>query len=304
MLVKLSVHNYALIRELDIGFENGLTIITGETGAGKSILLGALSLILGVRADTTVLLDKTSKCIVEGAFKIDDYDLNDFFSSNELDYDPLTILRREINPAGKSRAFINDTPVTINLLKELGDKLIDIHSQHQNLMLNDNSFQLNIIDSFAGNSTLRDDYKTVYNNYRKLKKEYNEIRDKAEQNKADLEYYRFQVMQLDEAKLVSGEQEELEKEQEILEHASEIKIALETASSTLSSEERSALNLIKELKVTLGKIKEFLPEAESFYQRIDSTFIELNDLNGDIEKLSEAIEADPDRLIKVNDRLI
>ena len=303
MLLKLSVHNYALIKELDIGFETGLTIITGETGAGKTILLGALSLILGARADTNVLLDKSAKCVVEGAFRIDEYDLNDFFSANELDFDPLTILRREINPAGKSRAFINDTPVTINLLKELGDRLIDIHSQHQTLMLNDNSFQLNVIDSFAGNSSLRNDYKTVYGNYRKLKKEYNEIREKADKNKSDLEYYRFQLIQLGEANLVNGEQEYLEKEQEVLDHASEIKIALETASSILSSDDKSVLNLIKELKMTIGKIKAFLPEVDSFFQRADSTFIELNDLAGDLEKLAGKIEADPDRLIKVNDRL-
>ncbi len=218
MLVKLFVQNYALIKELDVGLDNGLTIITGETGAGKSILLGALSLILGSRADTNVLLDKTEKCVVEGTFRIDEYELADFFTGNELDYDPVTILRREINPAGKSRAFINDTPVTINLLKDLGDRLIDIHSQHQTLMLNDNSFQLNVIDSFAGNSKIKNDYRIVYNNYRKLKKEYNEIREKADRNKADLEYYQFQLNQLEEAKLIGGEQEELEKNQEILEH--------------------------------------------------------------------------------------
>jgi DNA repair protein RecN (Recombination protein N) len=303
MLVKLSVHNYALIRELDIGLDNGLTIITGETGAGKSILLGALSLILGARADTNVLLDKSAKCVVEGTFRIEGYDLNDFFSANELDFDTMTLLRREINPAGKSRAFINDTPVTINILKELGDRLIDIHSQHQTLMLNDNSFQLNVIDSFAGNATLRNDYRIVYNNYRKLKKDFNEIKEKAEQNKADLEYFRFQLNQLEEANLVSGEQEELEKEQEILEHSGEIKIALETASAILSSEDKSVVNLLKELKITLGKIKAFLPEAESFYKRIESSFIELNDLTGDIEKLSAGIDADPGRLTKVNDRL-
>ena len=155
MLTKLFVHNYALIKELDLEFGEGLTIITGETGAGKSILLGALSLILGTRADSSVLLEKDEKCIVEGTFSIGEYDLKEFFLSNELDYDPLAILRREITPSGKSRAFINDTPVTINLLKELGDMLIDIHSQHQTLMLGESSFQLNVIDSFAGTAKMR-----------------------------------------------------------------------------------------------------------------------------------------------------
>ena len=162
MLIKLFVQNYALIKELDVDLESGLTIITGETGAGKSILLGALSLILGTRADSSVLLDKNEKCIVEGTFQIDEYELNEFFISNELDYEIVTTLRREINPAGKSRAFINDTPVTVNLLKELGDRLIDIHSQHQTLMLNDNSFQLNLIDSFSGTSKLKEKYKERY----------------------------------------------------------------------------------------------------------------------------------------------
>ena len=158
MLIKLYVQNYALIKELDVELENGLTIITGETGAGKSILLGALSLILGTRADSNVLLEKNEKCIVEGTFRIDEYELNEFFVSNELDYEAVTTLRREINPAGKSRAFINDTPVTINLLKELGDRLIDIHSQHQTLMLNDNTFQLNLIDSFSGTGKLKNKF--------------------------------------------------------------------------------------------------------------------------------------------------
>jgi DNA repair protein RecN (Recombination protein N) len=303
MLVKLSVRNYALIRELDIGLDNGLTIITGETGSGKSILLGALSLILGARADTNVLLDKSAKCVVEGTFRIEEYDLEDFFSANELDFDKTSILRREINPAGKSRAFINDTPVTINILKELADKLIDIHSQHQTLMLNDNSFQLNVIDSFAGNVKLRNEYKDLYTGYRRLIREYTEIKERADQNKADLEYYRFQLHQLTEARLISGEQEELEREQEILEHAGEIKQALELSSALLSAEDKSVLNLLKDLKLSLGKIKVFIPDAEDFFKRADSVFIELDDLAGDIEKLSSGIEADPGRLRMLNDRL-
>jgi DNA repair protein RecN (Recombination protein N) len=303
MLVKLSVSNYALIKELEIGFDTGLTIITGETGAGKSILLGALSLILGARADTNVLLDKSVKCVVEGSFRIDGYDLSDFFSANELDLESVTILRREINPAGKSRAFINDTPVTINILKELGDKLIDIHSQHQTLMLNDNSFQLNVIDSFAGNAVLRNDYIVAYKSYRKLNKEYSEIKEKADQNKADLEYYRFQLLQLEETKLQKGEQEDLEKEQEILEHAGEIKSALENSSLILSSEDKSIINLLKELKISLAKIKQYIPDSASFYDRVESSYIDLNDLSGDLDRLSSSIEADPQKLTIINDRL-
>lgn len=303
MLVKLYVQNYALIKDLDVELEDGLTIITGETGAGKSILLGALSLILGARADSSVLLEKNEKCVVEGTFRIDEYDLSEFFAANELDYEPVTILRREINPAGKSRAFINDTPVTINLLKELGDRLIDIHSQHQTLMLHDNSFQLNVIDSFAGTSKLKEEYRQVYNDYRTLFREFNELKEKADRNKADLDYFQFQLTQLEEAKLIQGEQEGLEKEQEMLSHAEEIKLGLSTASALFSSDTSSVLLYLKEAKAALSKIAEFLPGGEEILRRSESSYIELNDLADEIEKLMATIEADPHRLAKVNDRL-
>jgi DNA repair protein RecN (Recombination protein N) len=303
MLLKLYVQNYALIKELDVGFENGLTIITGETGAGKSILLGALSLILGTRADSSVLLDKNEKCIVEGTFRIEDYDLNEFFNSNELDYETVTTLRREINPAGKSRAFINDTPVTVNLLKELGERLIDIHSQHQTLMLNDNSFQLSLIDSFSGIVKQKKAYTDTYLNWRKIKKEYGAIKEKADKNRADLEYYQFQYKQLEEASLKQGEQSELETEQEMLGHAEEIKLALSSSSSLFFAEGVSILSMLREVKSNLARIKTFLPGSESLFSRIESGLIELDDLATEIEKLSVSIEADPQRLTLVNNRL-
>src|ERR1035437_946904 len=286
MLIKLFVQNYALIKELDVELENGLTIITGETGAGKSILLGALSLILGTRADSSVLLDKNEKCIVEGTFRIEDHELNEFFISNELDYETSTTLRREINPAGKSRAFINDTPVTVNLLKELGDRLIDIHSQHQTLMLHDNSFQLNLIDSFSGTAKLKSKYRETYSNYRKVKKEYNALKEKADKNRTDLEYYQFQYNQLEEAKLNKGEQTELEKEQELLSHSEEIKLALATASNLFFTEGILILSMLREVKTNLTRIKVFLSESENLLSRTESTLIELDDLAADIEKLS------------------
>jgi DNA repair protein RecN (Recombination protein N) len=303
MLVKLYVQNYALIKDLDVELENGLTIITGETGAGKTILLGALALILGNRADSSVLLEKEEKCIVEGTFRIEEYDLEEFYISNELDYEPVTILRREINPAGKSRAFINDTPVTVNLLKDLGDRLIDIHSQHQTLMLHDNTFQLNVIDSFAGTFKLAGEYRKVYRRYRALKKEYEEAKEKADRNQADLEYYRFQLNQLDEAKLIEGEQEGLEKEQELLSHSGEIKSGLATASNLFSADTNSILIMLKEVKNNLAKIKEYLPQGEEMLKRTESSYIEINDLAGDIEKLSSLVDADPHRLTQINDRL-
>ena len=303
MLIKLYVQNYALIKELDVELENGLTIITGETGAGKSILLGALSLILGTRADSNVLLEKNEKCIVEGTFRIDEYELNEFFVSNELDYEAVTTLRREINPAGKSRAFINDTPVTINLLKELGDRLIDIHSQHQTLMLNDNTFQLNLIDSFSGTGKLKNTYRETYTAYRKLKKEYTSLKDKSEKNKADLEYYQFQYNQMEEAKLKPGEQTDLESEQELLSHSEEIKLALSTASNLFFTEGISILSMLREVKSNLSKIKAYLGESENLLSRTESSLIELDDLAAEIEKLSVSIEADPQRLAIVNNRL-
>ncbi len=303
MLVKLAVQNYALIRELDLSFQNGLTIITGETGAGKSILLGALSLILGSRADSSVLLDLTEKCIVEGTFRIEDYDLEDFFLRNDLDFDSQAILRREINPAGKSRAFINDTPVVLNVLKELGDRLIDIHSQHQTLMLNSNAFQLNIIDSFAATGQLKEKFRSEYASFRKLQREYNDLKEKHEKNRADLDYYQAQLSQLEEARLKKGEQEELEREQELLEHAGEIKQALENASRLLSEESASVLSLLREARTTIGKIDSFLPAELRILSRLDSSFIELDDISNEISRIEQETEADPGRLELVNARL-
>lgn len=303
MLIKLFVQNYALIKELDVELENGLTIITGETGAGKSILLGALSLILGTRADSSVLLDKNEKCIVEGTFRIEAYDLNEFFAANELDFDEVAILRREINTAGKSRAFINDTPVTVNLLKELGDRLIDIHSQHQTLMLNDNSFQLNLIDSFSGTAKLKNEYREAFANFRKRKKEYLALKEKADKNKADLEYYRYQFVQLEEASLREGEQDELEAEQELLGHAEEIKMALSTSSNLFYADGFSILSMLREVKSNLNRISPFLHNSETLMARTESALIELDDLAAELEKLSVSIEADPERLALVNNRL-
>jgi DNA repair protein RecN (Recombination protein N) len=303
MLVNLAVQNYALIRELDVEFENGLTIITGETGAGKSILLGALGLILGSRADTSVLLDKEEKCIVEGTFRIDSYDLTELFDTNNLDYDPVTVLRREINPLGKSRAFINDTPVTLNVLKELAGRLIDIHSQHQTLMLNDNSFQLNVIDSFAGTTRQKSDYQYEYSAYLRLKKEYSDAKEKAEKSLSDIEYFRFQVGQLDTAKLVKGEQHELESEQEMLSHAEEIKLALSHSSDLFAKDEGSVLAMLKDAKANILRISRFLPGSDELVSRVSSSMIELDDIAGEIEKMLSKVEADPRRLSFINDRL-
>lgn len=303
MLAKLSVRNYALIRELYLELDNGLTIITGETGSGKTILLGALSLILGARADTSVLLDSDAKCVVEGTFRIAEYNLKGFFEDNNLDYDDSTVIRREINPAGKTRAFVNDTPVTVSLLKDLGNRLIDIHSQHQNLMLNENSFQLNIIDSFAGTLELLKEYRALYDDFRKLGNELSALRSQADRNKADMEYYRHQLDQLEEARLKENEQEELEKEQEMLEHADEIKSALAGSSSLLSVNDISVLSMLREAKSNVEKISVYLPDAGNLRARLESAYIELDDIAGEIEKLAFNTDTNPEKLVWINNRL-
>ena len=304
MLTRLRVKNYALIKELDINFDDGLSIITGETGAGKSILLGALSLILGNRADTSVLLDKENKCIVEGIFAIEDYNLHNFFDGNEIDYDSNTIIRREITPTGKSRAFINDTPTTINVLKDLGEKLIDIHSQHQTLMLNNNNFQLSLLDSFSNAGAQLEEYSKCYVKYKSDLSEYSELKENYDKNKNDFEYYSFQIQQLIDAKLYDGEQEELENERERLTHAQDIKEGLTTGLMLLNSDNsESILSMLKEAKNSINKIQGFLVDGKELVDRLESTYIELNDISSEIEKKNEEIEDNPERLNFINDRL-
>jgi DNA repair protein RecN (Recombination protein N) len=223
MLRRLTVKNYAIIRELDMGFGEGFTIITGETGAGKSILLGALGLVLGDRADTSVLLSKDEKCVVEADFNVRGYDLEELFASSGVDYEDDAILRREITPAGKSRAFINDTPVTLNIMKELGDRLIDVHSQHQTLLLGTSMFQMRVIDAYAGNGDLFRDYTLTYKRYLSARREYEAMAEGADRQKADQDYYAHQLEELKAARLVPGEQEDMEKEQEMLSNAGEIR---------------------------------------------------------------------------------
>ena len=303
MLKSLFIKNYALIHELDIDFGSGLTIISGETGAGKSILLGALSLILGQRADTQVLLDKTSKCIVEGAFEIEAYKLKDFFIKNNLDYEPRTYLRREINIAGKSRAFVNDTPVKLPILKELGMQLVDIHSQHHNILLGNNFFQLQVIDAFVGSFTMLETYKKDFHLYRKLETDFLQLKEKNEKAQSDLDYYQFQFDQLDKAQLVEGEQVDLESEQDVLTHSEEIGMSLEKISLFLEGENENILDKMKAIRQMLDKIMEFFPPASEMYQRFVSTEIEMKDLTSEIDSAKQGIEHEPGRLEMVRERL-
>ncbi len=303
MLQSIYIQNYALINELEIDFNKGLNIITGETGAGKSILLGALSLVLGQRADTSVLKDKAKKCFVEAKFQVKQYKLKKFFELNDLDYDDLTTIRREITDHGKSRVFINDTPVNLTVLKDLSNNLIDIHSQHESLLLGDDHFQLSLVDSFADHQDLLDNYRNKFEEYNILSSEYHKLVNNADKAKADLDYYQFQYNQLEELKLVDGEQEDLEEELEQLNHAEEIKLKLSTSIELFSGEEFSIISNLKQAKSAIGSISKFLKEGDDLTQRLDSTYIELQDIHNEVDRLNERIEHDPARIEFIRERL-
>lgn len=303
MLKSLSIKNYALIDSLIIDFSGDLNILTGETGAGKSILLGAIGLIIGQRADSSVLRDKTDKCTAEGIFDIRRYGMQNFFSENELDYDDVTILRREITPQGKSRAFINDTPVNVRVLHDLGLKLIDIHSQHQNLDLNEKNYQLRVVDLVAGNGELLKSYTTEYKTYLSLQESLNESLLLAEQSKKDLDYYEFQFQQLYDAKLVENEQSALELLLEKLTHAEEIRTVFGQAYLALSEDERSVLAVLKENLTSIGKLRSVLPEAEQIFTRLESVYLELKDLASESSVIEDRTENNPEKIELVNQRL-
>lgn len=303
MLKSLTIKNYALIDSLSIDFNSELNILTGETGAGKSILLGAIGLIIGQRADSSVLRDKTEKCTAEGLFDIRNYNLQGFFEENELDFDDVAILRREITPQGKSRAFINDTPVNVKVLHDLGLKLIDIHSQHQNLDLNEKSFQLRIVDVVADNNEFLKTYFSTYKTYLSLQEQLNETILLAEQSKKDLDYYEFQFQQLHEAKLNPDEQAELELQLEALTHAEEIRSVFGQAYQVLSEEERSVLSVLKENLNNIGKLRAVLPEAEQIFTRLESVYLELKDIASESLAIEDRTENNPEKIDQINQRL-
>lgn len=303
MLVRLTVKNYALIRELDLEPGDGLTIITGETGAGKSIMLGALSLILGNRADTSVLYSDSEKCVVEGLFDLGGKDMEIYFRENDLDYSDMIILRREINSSGKSRAFVNDTPVNLNILREIGDRLVDIHSQHNNLLLNDSAFQLGVIDSVAGNTGLLKKYHAEYERYRGLKREYDALKAGADRNRADLDYYSFQLRQLKEAALVPGEQDQLESERDQLAHAGDIRLSLGIAVEGLASGEQSVMSRLNVIRQALRKVAGFIKGGDDLFTRVETAAIELGDISASLDRIMGSIEENPQRLNEVNERI-
>ncbi len=303
MLKSLTINNYALIDKLNIDFSQGLTIITGETGAGKSILLGALSLILGQRADSTVLRDKTNKCIVEAEFDISNYKLQKLFDANDLDFDDNTLIRRVISANGKSRAFINDIPVNLNTLKSISEKLIDIHSQHQNLLLDNSDFQLNIIDTVAQTAKTLEQYKKLYSEYRQCNRQLNDLKERAEKERDDLEFYQFQFNQLEELNPDSNEFAELEGEIKELEHSEDIKAALQTGATAISDEESTVISGIKASITSLDKIIQYNKEYEDIHNRLSSTLIEINDISNELSGIAESFEVNPERTAYVTDRL-
>lgn len=304
MLLSLTIDNYALISHLEFQPGTGLTVITGETGAGKSIIMGALGLILGQRADAKSVRTGATKCIIEASFDIAQYNLEEYFRQNDLEYDAhSTIIRREIYATGKSRAFINDIPVQLQMLKELGQSLIDIHSQHQNLLLGQDSFQLGVLDSIARNQYELGQYRSVYTELSALRRQIKKLREEAEKNAQEADYIRYQYAQLDDANLQPGEQEELEAEQERLAHAEEIKSNLNAIHGGLDGEGESIVQQLKSVSQRASELVRIYPEIKEIAERLESDYIDLQDIAQDVEAQSEDISFDPQRFEQVEERL-
>jgi DNA repair protein RecN (Recombination protein N) len=303
MLSQLQIKNYALIKHLDLEPDAALSIITGETGAGKSILLGALGLIMGNRADVKTLYDETEKCIIEGVFDISNLNISDFFENQDLDYEVKCLIRREISPQGKSRAFINDTPVTLETLKELGLQLMDIHSQHDTLSLANNQYQLKICDAFAENKALLENYKTVFKNLTKTQKELADVQLNAQSYQKELDYNTFQFKELKDSNLKEIQQAALEEEQKILENADEVKRKLQLSIAYLSDSDQAAIGLIAEAGNGLNSILTLSDTYKTIKERLTGVLIEIKDICSEIETLESKTEADPARLDFVNEKL-
>ena len=303
MLRNLHIQNYALIESLDLDFSEGFSTITGETGAGKSILLGAIGLLTGQRAETAALRAGATKCIVEGTFDVEDYHLQPLFVEHDIEYDAECIVRREIAATGKSRAFINDTPVSLAILKQLGERLIDIHSQHQNLLLSAESFQLGVLDTLCTDKSVKQQYTEAYRQYREAVKVLDELRAQLSGDRGDEEYIRFQLGQFDEWKLREGEQEELEQELELLTHAEDIKEGLYRIGASLSGDEGGHTAALRGITASLRQLAAIYPGAEEWHERMESLYIELKDIADAVEDACERVTIDPERQAWVEERL-
>ena len=303
MLKHLTIKNYALIRHLEMQPSTHLNVITGETGAGKSIMLGALGLLMGNRADTKVMWDENEKCIIEGIFNIKNYQLKPVFKEEDLDYDDQTVLRREISQGGKSRAFINDTPVTLEVMRKVGSLLMDIHSQHETLQLGNHSFQLHLIDAYAENQVLREQYQQAWLTYLKTKKHFEVLSSQAETLRQEADYTKFQLEELSQADLAEGEQENLESELKIMEHSEEIKNKFNLILNLLNQSEFAVHNSMADIRNQLQGISSYSPAYEALYHRIESVRLELEDIVSEIEKEESKIEFDPKRSAWITERL-
>ena len=304
MLQQLYIHNFTLIDKLDIHFSSGFSVITGETGAGKSIILGAIGLLLGNRADARLVKAGTDKCIVEAHFDISRYDMQQFFIDNDIDYEPDDcIMRRELRANGKSRAFINDTPVSLTTARELGEQLVDIHSQHQNLLLQKDDFQLSVVDIIANNSKELQQYRTTYREYSDTKAALKKLEEQIAANRANEDFLRYQAKELADANLVAGELTELEQEVETLSHTEDIKTALYSADEALSNDNGGIISSCKSAISRLSTITEVYPPVRELADRLDSAYIELKDIAHDISSLADNVDYDPQRLEVASSRL-
>ena len=304
MLQQLYIKNFTLIDELDIELHPGFSVITGETGAGKSIILGAIGLLLGQRADSKSIKQGADRCVIEAHFDLSRYDLKPFFDENDIEYDDHdTIIRRELTAAGKSRAFINDTPVALTMLKELGDQLMDVHSQHQNLLLNKQDFQLNVVDILANDSKELEDYQQCFANYQQKTKELNQLREEIERNKQNADFLQFQYDELEAAQLAEGEQEELEQQSETMSHAEDIKTALYEADNALNGDECGVVSQVKSAYNALNGISKVMPKTAELTERLDSCRIELKDIADEVSQLLERTDFNPAELDNINNRL-
>lgn len=304
MLKQLYIKNFTLIDELNIQMHPGFSVITGETGAGKSIILGAIGLLLGNRADSKSIKAGRDRCVIEAHFDLSKYDMQQFFTDNDIDEDLSdTIIRRELTAAGKSRAFINDTPVSLTKMRELGEQLVDIHSQHKNLLLQKEDFQLNVVDIIAQDEKQRKNYEAAYNQYKQANQKLNALKAEIEKNRENEDFLRFQFKELDEAQLQNGEQEELEQEYEMLSHSEDIKTALYQADNHLSGDDGNIIERLKQTSEQLANIKDVYPEVTELLERIDSSYIELKDIAQEVNGLTDHVEFDPARLETINERL-
>ena len=304
MLQQLYIKNFTLIDELDIELHPGFSVITGETGAGKSIILGAIGLLLGQRADSKSIKQGADRCVIEAHFDLSRYDLKPFFDENDIEYDDHdTIIRRELTAAGKSRAFINDTPVALTMLKELGDQLMDVHSQHQNLLLNKQDFQLNVVDILANDSKELEEYQQCFANYQQKTKELNQLREEIERNKQNADFLQFQYDELEAAQLAEGEQEELEQQSETMSHAEDIKTALYEADNALNGDESGVVSQVKSAYNALNGISKVMPKTAELTERLDSCRIELKDIADEVSQLLERTDFNPAELDNINNRL-